>query len=379
MDFVLNDEQKAYRERVRNFAESCLSTDMVAGDRSCELNRDGWRRCAEFGIQGGIVPRQWGGQELELPTYVAGLEALGHFSGDLSLAFSIGAHVLGCELPLLTFGSEDQKRRWLPPLCAGEKIGAIATAEEHGASDAFNLKTTATPSADGYRLHGKKLYVTNAPLCDVALVFARLEGADGGIVCLLVESDRDGLVRSPPTAKMGLRASPFGELHFDDCRVPGENHLGRPGAGRLVFMAAMEWERGCFAAAMVGQMQRQLERTIEWTRTRSAADRPLSKHQAVSHRIAEMALRVELARLILYKYAWERSKRSRAPKTAAMAKLYITEAAAQNALDALQIFGAHGYTTASGIERDVRDALGLKIAAGTSDIQREIIARALKL
>ncbi|MFC1460890.1 acyl-CoA dehydrogenase family protein [Verrucomicrobiota bacterium] len=380
MDFTFTTEQEEYREKVRQFAlEANLDRNIPELDRAGDFNKQGWKRCAEFGVQGGPIPVEWGGQGQDLMTFVSGLEALGLVCRDNGLMFSICAHVFACELPILAYGSDVQKKRWLPDLCTGNKIAAIAIAEEHGASDAFDMRTTAAEKDGGYVLNGRKSYVTNAPFCDIALVFARLHEPSNDIVCLVVEKDSQGLRRAEAMEKMGFRTAPFGDLVFENCLVSAENRLGDSKSGKLVFMSAMEWERGCLLAPMVGCMQRQVDQCIERAGNRKQAGESLSKHQAVAHRIADMKVRTEAARLMLYNFVSKKETRRRANIEASMAKLFISEAFVQNALDAVQIHGAYGYTAESGIERELRDAVGTKIASGTSDIQRNIIAKWLKL
>ncbi len=380
MDFNYNDAQKNYQRDVTSFAQGAKKelVDLVVQlDRTAEFNRQGWQLCAEFGIQGGPIPTQYGGKGLALMTYIAGLESLGMHCRDNGLLFSIGAHVLACELPILSFGTEVQKQQWLPLLSSGEKIAAIAIAEAHGSSDAFNINTTATQSRGGYILNGKKSYITNSTLCDVALVFARVSDTANKVICLLVDRNTPGMHCEAVTDSSGLRTSPWGDIIFDDCWVDQSQQLGA--SGELVFMSAMEWERGCILAPLVGAMQRQLNDCITRVRTRKQGEQALSDHQAVSHRIVEMKMRADLARLQLYQFAFIKDTRRRANMEAVMTKWYLSESYLQNSMDAMQLHGGFGYSTDAGIEREVRDALGLRIASGTSDIQKNIIAKWLKL
>ena len=380
MDYGFSKEQESYRAKVREFAakerlDQRRPTDGAPG----EFDRRAWQACAECGLQGGMIPPELGGQGLDLMTFIAGLEQLGEACEDSGLLFSLGAHIFSCELSILAFGSDKQRKMWLPELCSGKKIAAIGMAEEQGASDAFSLRTTAAKRGKEYVLNGRKLYVTNGPFCDLALIFARLDGSTGDIVCLLVPGDNPGMTRSPATPKMGLQGAPFGELVLKDCHVPAESRLGSETAGKLVFMSAMEWERGCLLAPMAGAMRRQLDQCITWAKSRQQAGESITRFQAVAHRIVDMKMRLEAARHLLYAFAWKKQVRRRANMEASMAKLGLSEALVQNALDALQIHGARGYTTGSGVERQLRDALATRIAAGTSDIQKNIIAEWLRL
>lgn len=376
MDYGFSEGQESYRGRVREFAAAARLDRRPERD---EFDRAAWLACAEFGIQGGMIPREFGGRGLDLLTFIAGLEQLGETCENNGLLFALCAQIFACELTILAFGSEKQKKAWLPELCAGRKIAAIGIAEEQGASDAFSLQTRAVVKGNEYVLNGSKAYVTNGPFCDLVLVFARLDDPAGEIVCLLTPCDTPGMIRKPATPKMGMWGGPFGELVFKDCRVPVEARLGNEKAGKLVFMAAMEWERGCLLAPMAGTMRRQLDQCIRWVKTRKQADESIARFQAVAHRIVDMKMRLETARHLIYAFAWKKQVRRRANMEASMAKLYVSEALVQNALDALQIHGAYGYTAGSGVEGQLRDALATRIASGTSDIQKNIIAESLRL
>ncbi|HEX3045335.1 MAG TPA: acyl-CoA dehydrogenase, partial [Bacillota bacterium] len=281
------------------------------------------------------------------------------------------------ELSILNFGSDEQKRRWLPGLCSGKQIAAIAIAEKQGASDAFDMLTVAEPAQNGYILNGEKCYITNVPFCDIILTFARVKDSHD-ILCLMVERNTAGIAVHE-IEKLGMRTAPFGAIIFNNCFIPETNILGQKNSGKLIFMGAMEWERGCILAPEVGVMERRLRETIDYVKKREQNSLPLSQRQSVSHRIVDMKVRVELSRLLLYKFVWEKQTRKRANMYASMVKLYIAEAVLQNTLDAMQIYGAYGYTCAADVERELRDSLALRIASGTSDIQRNIIAKWLNL
>ncbi|MBA4386556.1 MAG: acyl-CoA dehydrogenase [Verrucomicrobia bacterium] len=380
MEFNLSAAQEAYRKKVLEFAAGAeLDKNLAELDARGEFNLRAWKLCAEFGIQGGLISKEFGGQGLELVTYIAGLEALGEACSDNGLLVAMCAQIFACELPIAAFGSAEQKKKWLPALCSGGKIAAIAIAEEQGASDAFSLQTVAARRDGGYVINGRKCFITNAPFCDMVLVFARLEHSAKDVVCLVVDASNPGLKRLPPTKKMGLRSGPFGELVLDNCVVPEESRLGSETSGKLVFMAAMEWERGCLLAPIVGAMQRQLEQCIKRVRERKQGGQSISRFQAVSHRIVDMKMRVELARMMLHNFAWKKQTRRRANLEASMTKLYISESFVQNTLDAMQLHGGYGYTCDSGVERQLRDAVATRIASGTSDVQKNIIAEWLRL
>jgi hypothetical protein len=281
----------------------------------------------------------------------------------------------------VTFGTEEQKRQYLPGLCDGSLIGVQAMSEPGSGSDAFSLSTRAERRGDRYVLNGSKTFITNAPVADLFVVFATTDRARGfaAISVFLVERGSSGLSLGRPLQKMGLRTSPMSEVFLDDCEVPVDNLLGRPGVGMALFNSAIDWERACILAGSVGTMQRQLEESIAYARERTQFGQPIGKFQAVSHRIVDMKMRLETARLLLYRLAWRKGRGRTSPMESALVKLYVSEAFVRSSLDALQIRGGYGYMTEFEVERDVRDAIGSRLYSGTSEIQRNIIAGSLGL
>ena len=253
--------------------------------------------------------------------------------------------------------------------------------EPESGSDAYALRTTALRTSGGYLLSGSKKLITNAPVADVAIVFATTNPKRGmwGVTAFLVDRDTPGFQAGQPVRKMGLSGASMGELHLENCFVPEENRLGGEGAGARVFESSMEWERSCILACQIGAMERQFEECIGHARERHQFGQPIGNFQSVSNRIVEMKVRLESARLLLYHAAWKKHNGMSAVMEAAMAKLYLSEAFVASALDAIRTFGGYGFLTECGIEQDLRDAVGGTIYSGTSDIQRNIIARQLGL
>jgi alkylation response protein AidB-like acyl-CoA dehydrogenase len=381
MDFRWTEEQRAIREQIVRFAQNELNDGVLERDKDGTFAIDAWRKCAAVGIQGLPVPAEYGGGGADALTTMLALEALGYACRDNGLIFSINAHMWSCEIPMATFGTPEQKRRWLPGLSDGSLIGVQAMTEPGSGSDAFSLSTDAFKKDGFYVLNGAKTFITNAPIADVFVVFASTDRTKGlgGLSCLLVERNAPGLSVGPPFQKMGLRSSPMSEVAFADCTVPEENMLGSPGAGMAIFSSSMDWERSCILASAVGTMQRQLERCISYANQRTQYGQPIGKFQAVSHRIANMRLRLETARLLLYQQGWRKSQGRSSPLDAAMVKLHLSECFVQSSLDAVQIHGGYGYMTEYELEREVRDAIASRIYSGTSDIQRNIIAAYLGL
>ncbi|MGQ0572171.1 MAG: acyl-CoA dehydrogenase family protein [Armatimonadota bacterium] len=381
MDFSLSKDQTELRDGIIRFARQELSDDVLQRDASGEFSKTLWKKCAGFGIQGLPIPEEYGGSGLDALTTIVALEALGYGCKDNGLLFSLNAQMWSFELPLVKFGREDQKRRYLPGVCNGSIIGAHTMTEPTSGSDAFSLRTTAEKKGDRYIINGSKTFITNAPVADVFIVFARTDPALGfaGLSAFVMERGTPGLSVSRELHKMGLRTSPMGEVAFQDCDVPEENRLGPRGAGMAIFNHSMEWERGCILACAVGTMQRQLERCIRYAKERKQFGQPIGKFQSVSHRIVDMKVRLETARLLLYRYGWLKASGAHAAVESAMVKLYLSESFTTSSLDALQVFGGYGYMAEYELEREARDAVGSRLYSGTSDIQKNIIAGGLGL
>jgi alkylation response protein AidB-like acyl-CoA dehydrogenase len=381
MDFAPTTEQAAWRERVIALARAELNHRLFERDRDGEFNLANWKKCAELGILSWNVPVEYGGRGRDVLTAVFLLEALGYGCRDNGLTLAINAQIWTIQEPLLTFGSEDQKRTYLPRLCAGDMIAADAVTEEEAGSDALSMTTTARKTAGGYVLDGRKTFIGMAPIADLALVFARSDPDAGqwGISAFLVEKGTPGFTATGGMSKAGTRTIPMGTLEFAQCVVPEGNRLGPEGIGFSMFNHTMEWERSFILASNVGAMARQLEESIAYAKRRHQFARPIGNFQSVANRIADMRVRLETARLLLYKLAWMKQHSRPAALEAAIAKLHLSESFLESSLDAVRTHGGVGYLSEQGIERDLRDALGGVIYAGTSDIQRNVIARLLGL
>lgn len=382
MDFSWSDEQLAFRDRVVKFAQQELNECLVERDRKSTFSRENWQKCAEFGILGLSVPPEYGGgPDIDILTAMLAMEGMGYGCRDNGLAFALNAQLWTVQLPIYRYGSEDQRKRFLPALCSGRKIGAHAITEPEAGSDIYSLQTRAEAVDDGYVLNGSKRLVTFAPIADLALVFATVNPELGkwGVTAFVVEKDTPGFTASPVREKMGLRTVPIGELYFDDCFVSDANRIGPEGAGVSISGLSLEMERTCILASQLGAMERQLEQSIKYARERKQFGQPIGKFQAVANRIVEMKLRLETARLLLYKVAWLKHLGKSAMLEAALLKLHLSECFVQSGLDAIRIHGGIGYLTEYEVERDLRDAVGGTLYAGTSDIQRNIIARLLGL
>jgi alkylation response protein AidB-like acyl-CoA dehydrogenase len=380
MDFSWTDEQLAYRKAAVDLGRQ-LNEGLIERDRAGELSRDGWRACASFGLQGLPMPEAYGGAAADILTTMLTMEGLGYGCRDNGLIFAINAQMWSVQMPILDFGTPEQKARLLPPLVRGEWIGAHAMSEPDSGSDAYGLRTRAERRGDGYLLNGTKTFVTNAPVADLTLVFATVDRAKGmwGVTAFLVERGTPGFRVSRDIEKLGLRTSPMAEVILEDCFLPEASRLGPEGAGANIFNTSMEWERSCILASHLGAMERQLETSIRYARERQQFGQPIGKFQSVSNRIVDMRVRLETARLLLYKVAWMKKTGQPAIQEAALAKLYLSECFLQSSLDAVRVHGGYGYMTEFEVERDLRDSIGGTIYSGTSDIQRVIAARLMGL
>ncbi len=381
MDFDWNEEQSQLREAVAAFARDELNEGLQGRDQHGEFNRAAWKKCAQFGIHGLPIPKEYGGMGADALTTVGVLERLGYGCKDNGLVFSINAHMWTAELPILDFGSEEQKRRYLPRLCSGDLISGNAMSEPGSGSDAYSLLTTAQLRGDKYLLNGSKTFVTNGTIGDLIVVFATVDRSKGpnGVSAFLVEKGFPGFRVGKQLEKMGLRTSPMSELFFDDCEVPVGNRLGREGNGRNLFTHSMSWERSCILASAVGAMERLLEVSIRYARERKQFGQAIGKFQLVATKLVDMKMRLDEARAALYRTAWLRGKGKSVFLEAALTKLTISENWVRCAEDAIQIHGGYGYMTEFEVERELRDALGSKLYSGTSEIQRTIVASLLGL
>lgn len=377
MHFDWTDEQQAYRKSVIKFAKAELGTCLSTRDQTETFSREDWNKCGEFGIQGLPISPEYGGGGADCLTTVCGLEALGYGCRDNGLLFSINAHMWACEIPFVSHGSAEQKKRFLPRLASGEWIGVHGLTEPMSGSDAYSLTTSAVRKGDRFVLNGSKTFITNGEVADVVLVFATTDPEKGqaGICAFIVEKGTPGFTVSRKMQKMGLRTSPMAELAFIDCEVPAENMLGKEGDGPSIFTNSMEWERICIMATHLGLMQRVLEICVRYAKERTQFGESIGKFSAISDRIAEMDVRLEASRLLLYKAAWLKAQGRHPLREASISKLFVSEATVQTCLDAMQIHGGNGYMTEFQIERELRDALAGRIYSGTSEIQKNIIAR----
>jgi alkylation response protein AidB-like acyl-CoA dehydrogenase len=340
-----------------------------------------WKLCASLGLLGLSVPKRYGGEGYGFLATARAAEAFGRGAPDMGLVFSAMAHLFACAMPIAEHGDEELRRVMMPRLSSGEWVGANAITEEGAGSDVTRLATRAERDGDAYVLTGEKSFVSNGPVADVLVVYATSQPELGylGVSAFVIERDTPGLVIGEPFGKLGLDRCPASTLRLDRCVVPARRRLGGEGQGAAIFQAAMRWERTCLFAAYVGRIERLAELCAEHARTRIQFGGPIGSNQAISHRLARMRVRLEAARLLLWRACWLLEQNEPASADVAMAKLAISEAAAESAMDAVRIFGGDGIRSDRGIERELRDAVPSLIFSGTSEMQLELIVRELGL
>lgn len=379
--FELPEEINAYQTEIRSFATEHLGQPPCVSNDQCVFWRDGWEACAEAGVIAAPLPAEWGGGGRGLLATIVAMEALGEACPDLGLLFSINAHLWATAVPILAFGTDEQKKRWLPLLAHGSVIGGHGATEPNAGSDIFSMTSTAVRSGDEWILNGEKSFVSNGAIADVFVMYATTDPSKGelGVTGFIVERDRPGLSIGDPIDKVGLRSSPAARVVMENCRIPAANILGSEGGGSSCFNCSMEWERGSILAMHVGAMQRQLDRSIKHARTREQFGAPIGSFQSVANRVVDMKVRLDAARPLVRRIGVLKDQGRAAMLEAAVAKLYVSEAAVASGLDAMQIHGAEGYLSETGIDMELRDALGSRIYSGTNEMQRVMIARLLGL
>jgi alkylation response protein AidB-like acyl-CoA dehydrogenase len=382
MDFALNPGQEALRASVVAFARASLNDRVVERDRDRVFSRELFRACGRQGLTGLPVEPDLGGRGLDPAACAVALEALGYGCTDNGLVFSVAAHLLSCVVPIWKAGSPEQRRRYLPGLCDGSRIGVLAVTEAEAGSDSFGMQTRADREDGGWRLTGSKTFIANAPHADLMIVLAVTDPAarfHGGITAFLVERAAPGVSVGPDVARMGLRTMAVGAIELAGVRVADAAVLGGVGGGPAVFAAAMDWERACLFAAHVGQMERLLEVAVAYARRRQVGGQAIGKHQAIAHTLADMKVRLDAARLLTYRAAAGLGRPRPLPVDAAVAKVFVSESLVEAAAGAVQILGANGYAAEHEVERALRDAFAARIYSGTSEVQRNIIAAWLGL
>lgn len=382
MDFSFTAQQQELWEDIAEFGRNELQwKDLPERDRDAVFIEENWQKCAQKGLLGLNVPEVYGGCGYDLITSIHALEALGYGCPDNGLTLAVNGQSWSIQKPILNYGSEEQKQKYIPGLVDGTIKGAHGMTEPEAGSDAFSMSTTAKKVNGGYVINGKKIFVGMLPVADIVVLFATVnpELKHWGVTTFIVETDSDGVAVGTTKEKMGLRTEPFGYVTLNDVFVPEANRVGNEGSGASVFNASMTYERCFIFTSHIGSMARQLDQTIDYVTNRQQHGNSIGKFQSVSNRVADMKVRLETARLFLYKSAWMLDQGIDTTLQSAITKLSLSELFVENSMDAIRLHGGRGYLAETGVERDLRDSIGGVIYAGTSDIQRNIIARFLGL
>ncbi len=380
MDFSLSDHQKLIRDTVRQFMENEVRPGVRQRDREGRFPAEEIKKIAELGCCGMTTPEEWGGAGLDTISYVLMLEEVARV--DAAMATSLGVTNSAVQVPLLGFGNDAQKKKYLSRMASGEILGAFCLTEPQAGSDAAGIQTRAVKCDCGYRLNGTKTWVTNGNVAGVFLVFAKTnpEAGGKGISAFLVEPGFKGFRAGRHEEKMGQLSSPSVEIVLNECEVPAENRLGEEGQGLTIALSALDGGRIGIGALAVGLAQGALEESVKYTKQRRAFGKNISEFQAIQWMLADMQTEIEAARGLVHYAAWLKDAHpAKMGASASKSKLYASEMVNRVVYKAVQIHGSVGYSRETDVERMYRDARVVSIYEGTSEIQRMIIARDLGL
>jgi butyryl-CoA dehydrogenase len=377
MDFFLSDDQAMIRSVVRDFALREIDPSAAIRDEEERFDRNLFDKMGELGLTGIPWPEAYGGVGADYVTYVLAVEELSRVCGSTGVTLS--AHISLAGWPIYKFGTEEQKQRFLRPMAEGKKLGAYGLTESQSGSDAASMRTTARLDGDHYILNGSKVFITNAGDAEIYVVFALTDPQQKqkGCSAFIVEKGTPGFTFGKKERKMGIRSSPTMEIIFEECHIPADNMLGKEGEGFKIAMMTLDGGRNGIAAQAVGIAQGALDASIAYAKERKQFGKPIAQQQAIAFKIADMATKIEAARLLTYQAAWRESQGMSYGKESAFAKLYAGDTAMEVTVEAVQIFGGYGYTKDFPVERYMRDAKITQIYEGTNEIQRLIISRML--
>jgi alkylation response protein AidB-like acyl-CoA dehydrogenase len=373
MEFLLSEDQELFRRTVREFADREIAPVAAEYDEAEEYPAENVRKMGELGLMGLTVPEEYGGAGAGAMEYAIAMEEVSRACAAHSVVLTVNVSLV-CE-PIYKFGTEDQRRRFLPALTSAEQVGAFCLSEPGSGSDARHMDTRAELEGDLYVLNGTKNFITNGGVAGVYLVFAASDPHGGRICAFLVEADRPGLRPGAKEKKLGIRASTTTQIFLEDCRVPAGNRLGEDGDGFKIAMMTLDGGRIGVAAQAIGIAQAAYEVALAYSKEREAFGHRISDFQGLQWMLADMHTRIESGRLLLYRAAQLKDRGLPFSKEAAMAKLYSSEAAVWVTTKALQIHGGYGYIRDYAVQRYFRDAKITEIYEGTSEIQRMVIAR----
>jgi acyl-CoA dehydrogenase len=376
MDLRFTEEQEMMKKMVRDFAANEI-TPFIENMEKGKFPREILRKMGELGLMGIPVPEKYGGADMDFVSYIIAIHELSRVSATVGVILSV--HTSVCTNPILYFGTEEQKQKYVPKLASGEYLGAFCLTEANAGSDASSLKSKAVKAGDHYRINGSKMFITNGGEADVYIVFASTNPELGskGISAFIVEKNTPGFIIGKDEKKMGLHGSRTVQLTFEDMLLPAENMLGNEGEGFKIAMANLDVGRIGIAAQSLGIAEAALEAATSYAKDRHQFGRSIASQQGVAFKLADMATKVEAARLLVYRAASLRAQRLKCSQEAAMAKLFASSTAVEASIDAVQVFGGYGYTEDYPVERYFRDAKITEIYEGTSEIQRIVISKGL--
>lgn len=380
MEFSFTPEQLMFKEQVIKFASKEIAPRCAQHDLEGTFDFQSFRKLGEFGILGLHFPEELGGSGADVVTTVLAGEALGEAGVDGGLTLAYGAHTFLCADTILSHGSEAQKKKYLPKLASGEMIGCMGLTEPGAGSDVASISTRAERKGDYYVLNGTKMFITNGPLADVAVVYAKTEKdlKRAGISAFVVEKGTPGFSAGKNLIKMGVRTSHTSELIFANCKIPVENRLGNEGDGWIMALQTVEWDRSALLAPFIGGMTYVLRKCVRYAKERYQFGRPIAEFQAIKHKLADIKIFIEAARSLCYRIAWCKDQgRPLNHLEAAMAKLFVGDWSLAPANDAMMLHGGYGYCHEYEVERYFRDSRLAPIGGGTSDIQKRIIQKLL--
>ncbi|HEC71971.1 MAG TPA: acyl-CoA dehydrogenase [Thermoplasmatales archaeon] len=379
MQLELNEQQKMIQKMVREFAEKEVAPVAAELDKKAEYPKKILEKMAKLGLLGIIIPTEYGGAGLDTISYAIIIEEISRKCASTGVITSV--HNSLVSWPIMKYGTDEQKKKYLPILAKGEKIGAFAGTEPNAGSDLGAMQTTAVLKGDKYIINGDKTFITSGSEAGILIVFAVTDKSAGskGISAFIVENTFKGFKVGSIFDKMGINANHVSELVFEDMEVPKENLLGKEGEGFKIALSTLDGGRIGIGAQAVGIAQACLDESIEYAKQRQQFGRPISKFQAIQWMIADMTTEIDAARLLVYRAAYMEDQNIRFTKEAAMAKLFASEMAMRATRKAIQIFGGYGYTTEYPVERYFRDIKLCEIGEGTSEVQRLVISRQLGL
>jgi len=378
MDFHFTDEQVMFKEQVIRFARKEIVPRVQEHELKGEFDAQAFHRLGDVGILGLHFPQAFGGSDADVVTTVLAGEALGEAGVDGGLTLAYGAHTFLCADTIFAHGTDAQRTAYIPKLASGDWIGCMGLTEPGAGSDVSSMTTRADKRGDRYVLNGNKMFITNGPVADVAVVYAKT-GKDlkhAGISAFIVEKGTPGFSAGNNLIKMGVRTSHTSELIFEDCEIPETQLIGQEGGGFLMAMQTVEWDRSALLAPFIGGMTYVLEKCVRYARERYQFGRPIAQFQAIKHKLADIKIFIEAARTLCYRIAWCKDQgRPLNHLEAAVAKLFVGDWGLRPANDAMVLFGGYGYCHEYEVERSFRDSRLAPIGGGTSEIQKKIISK----